>query len=364
MQINPLAGAATRSASRHRLRRWRQAAVLLLAVLATHLASAAAPCKDSQICGLGNSEDAIGLGKTHWAIASRLARDPAMTSGFYLVNLETRRASELVTDDSGHADARFKACPGPLDPKKLVTHGLDVHWLSPGHGELYAINHGGRQSIEVYDLRFSGDGARLRWIGCVVVPKDILANAVTFVPGGMAVTSFGESDDAGLAKLRKGQPSGFVAMWSGKDWRHLPDTRFAGDNGIAWNPEDDSLYVNGWGDGTLHIVPLRPGAAASTIELGDIHPDNAHFLADGKLLIAGQLGRPDVIMGCDMGPVCPMGSKVLLFDPHAKKVVDQLSAKATPTFGAASTALLFDHKYWLTSFSGYRMQRLDPDSAH
>lgn len=355
MQCNHRTAAKARSASRY----LRQSIALGLTLLATQLASAATPCTDAQICGLGNSEDAVRLGTTHWAIATRLERDPAMTSGFYLIDLQARRASELVTDDTRPADPRFKACPGPMDPKKLVTHGLDVHWLSPAHGELYAVNHGGRESIEVYDLRLASGGAHMQWIGCVVIPADTLTNAVAFVPGGMAVTSFGQRDDKDLAKLRKGEPSGFVAMWSpAAGWHHLPNTQFAGNNGIAWNAGDNTLYVNGWGDGTLHVVPLRPGAAASTIKLTDIHPDNAHFLPDGSLLIAGQTGNPDVIMGCGLGPVCPMDSNVVLFDVHAKKVIEQISAKATPTFGAASTAILFDHQYWGTSFGGDRAERL------
>jgi len=353
MQCNHLTASRTQAASRRLRKSWAVA----LGLLAVPLAHAAAPCDTgSQICGIGNAEDAMRLGTTHWAIATRLERDPAMTSGFYLVDLKSHHASELVTDDSRAADARFKACPGPLDPKKLMTHGMDVHWLAPEHGELYAINHGSRESIEVYDLRMANDGAHLQWIGCVPVPTDTLSNGVTYVPGGIAVTSFGQRDDKDLATLRKGKPSGFVSMWTpDKGWQHLPNTQFAGDNGIAWHAEDNTLYVNGWGDGTLHIVPLGAGTA-STIKLANIHPDNAHFLPDGKLLIAGQMGQADTIMGCGVGPVCPMDSNVVLFDVHAKKVLEQISAKATPTFGAASTAILFDHQYWGTSFGGDRME--------
>ena len=96
MQCNHRTVAKTRSPSRH----LRQSIALGLTLLATQLASAATPCTDTQICGLGNSEDAVRLGTTHWAIATRLERDPAMTSGFYLIDLQTRHASELVTDDS------------------------------------------------------------------------------------------------------------------------------------------------------------------------------------------------------------------------------------------------------------------------
>lgn len=220
------------------------------------------------------------------------------------------------------------------------------------------MNHGGRQSIEVFDLRILKDGVKLKWKGCVVVPNDVLANAVTALPGGMAVTSFGERDDKDSVNLLSGRPSGFVATWSaGKGWARLAGSQFAGDNGITSTPDGETLYVSGWGDGTLHILPAR-GNHARNIHVGDFHPDNIHRLSNGRLLIAGQIGSTREIMACSESSKCHVGSEVVIVDPQSGGVFPQAIAQPTSYFAAASTALLYAHDFWASSFRGDRLELL------
>lgn len=68
------------------------------------------PCTRNQICGLKNAEDFVRLPGSHWAIASRLGRDPAAPGGFSLVDLEQRTAHFLMPDVSG---AGMAACSFP-----------------------------------------------------------------------------------------------------------------------------------------------------------------------------------------------------------------------------------------------------------
>lgn len=337
------------------------ASALGVAIMLARIASAhaAAACGAGAICGLKNPEDVVRVGSSPWAIASRLARDPSAASGLYLVNLKAKRARALTADVSAPAVARYRECPGPPDLRQMITHGLDLRWRSADEGELFAVNHGGRQSVEVFDVKLARDGVKLRWSGCVIVPDAILANAVAALPDGIAVTSFGERDDKNFANLLAGKPSGFVATWSpGNGWSHVPGSRFAADNGIALAADGQALYVNGWGDGTLHILPLRKDTPAATIQLGDFHPDNVHLLPDGKLLIAGQAGAPGDILACDKGTVCPVGSRIVIVDPRTRTVLPQVSAAPSSTFGAASAVLLFEHQYWAGSFLGDRLGRL------
>lgn len=321
-------------------------------------------CRAREICGLKNPEDVIRLGQTHWAIASRLALDPSSPGALYLVDLKARKARVLVPDISGPVDTGFKQCPSPPTPGQLVTHGLDVRWTSTDRGELLAVNHGGRQSIEVFDLRILKDGVKLKWKGCVVVPDDVLANAVAALPDGMAITSFGERDDKDSANLLSGRPSGFVATWSaGKGWARLAGSQFAGDNGITSTPDGKTLYINGWGDGTLHILPAH-GDHARNIHVGDFHPDNIHRLSSGRLLIAGQVGSSREIMACSEGSKCHVGSEVVIVDPRNGAVFPQAIVQPTPDFAAASTALLYAHDFWASSFRGDRLELLGHPNVH
>lgn len=110
------------------------------------------------------------------------------------------------------------------------------------------------------------------------------------------------------------------------------------------------LYVNDWNDGTLRIVPLTKSVASAAIKLGNFHPDNVHFLPDGNLLIAGQMGNARAIMACSTQATCPVGSKIVVVDPKEHMVRSHWTIASTSTFGAASTAVLYGKDYWVSSF--------------
>jgi hypothetical protein len=88
--------------------------------------SAAAPCAHDEICSLKNPEDMIRQGGSHWALVSRLGRDPEAPGGFSLVDLEARTSQVLTPDVSKPAVAMYAACPRPPVASDLITHGLDV----------------------------------------------------------------------------------------------------------------------------------------------------------------------------------------------------------------------------------------------
>jgi hypothetical protein len=142
------------------------------------------PCSHDEICGLKNAEDMVRLPGSHWAIASRLGKDPHAPGGFSLVDLEKRTAQVLTPDVSKPAVAEYSACPGAPVAADLATHGLDVRRKVGGSeaAELFAVNHGGRESIEVFDLQVSRQGVSLTWQGCVMLPTQMSANAVAALP--------------------------------------------------------------------------------------------------------------------------------------------------------------------------------------
>lgn len=321
------------------------------------------PCTRNQICGLKNAEDFVRVPGSRWAIASRLARDPTAPGGFSLVDLEQRRARFLTPDFSGHATAKYADCPGSPVASGLITHGLDIRQRPGGASELFAVNHGGRESIEVFAIGRSRDGPRLRWKGCVLLPAEIStnANAVAALPDGLVVTSFGTSGPGGLAALLAGRPSGFLMKWTPHEgWARVAGSGFGGDNGVAASPDGKTLYVNDWNDGTLRVLSLRKGIAPVSIKLGGFHPDNLHWLPDGKLLIAGQVGKARDVIGCASDAACTVGSMIVIVDPRSREVRMRWAVPPTSTFAAASTALLFRSDYWASSFRGNRVVRLGP----
>jgi sugar lactone lactonase YvrE len=320
---------------------------------------AAEPCGPGEICALKNPEDMIRLEGSRWAVVSRLGRDPEAPGGFSVVDLEAQTSRVLTPDVSKPAVAMYSDCPGAPVAADLITHGLDVRRSARGESEVFAVNHGGRESIEVFDLHVDDQGVRLTWKGCVMIPAEISANAVAALPDGLAVSSFGTSGDQGTAELLAGTPGGFVGRWTPKQgWTHVAGSEFGGDNGVTSAPDGSALYVNDWNDGTLRIVPLAQAVAPATIKLGKFHPDNVHFLPDGNLLIAGQIGSARDILACAAQSTCSVASMIVVVDPKAQVVRLHWTVAPTLAFGAASSALLCRNVYWMSSFRGDRIVRL------
>jgi hypothetical protein len=314
----------------------------------------------SEIPGLKNPEDMVRVPGTRCAIVSRLGRDPHAPGGFSLVDLEAKSSRVLIPDVSKPAVAMYSDCPKAPVASELITHGLDIR-RAQNTIELFAVNHGGRESIEVFNVRLDRQGAALIWTGCVMLPADISANAVAALPAGLAVSSFGTSGDQGEAELLAGNPSGFIERWTPhRGWSHVAGTEFGGDNGLVAASDGSVLYVNDWNDGTLRVVPLGHGAPPATIGLGSFHPDNIHALPNGDLLIAGQIGSAREILACATQSSCSVGSMVVEVDRTSQSVRSRWIVPATSAFGAASTALSYGGHYWLSSFRGDRIVELTP----
>jgi sugar lactone lactonase YvrE len=340
-------------------------AFLALQSVAFFQARAAAPdddCGRSAICGLKNPEDAVPLGNARFAIASSYARAPASSSHLYLVDMESKTARMLVpimgVRSGGAAD-----CPPPPMPISLITHGLSARAEGPDRGRLLVVNHGGRESVEIFAWRVVGGRVDLRWTGCVIVPPGVFSNAVAPLPDGLAVTSFGSPDDPDSAKLIAGRPSGFVTIWTAASgWQRLKGSELPGDNGVEASPDGKTIYVNAWASGALWVLSRNGERPPLRIALGSLHPDNVHRQPDGMLLIAGQVGDASAILNCAQ-PFCAMPSALLLLDPAKARVVLHAQFPPTANFGAASTALRYRGRYWLTSFRGDRMIATSPDAG-
>ena len=129
------------------------------------------------ICGLQAPEDLVLVPNTRWLIASGMSAG----SGLHLIDTQAKTARTLF--GAGVAGARadkakFATCSGPLDPKQAILHGLSLRPAQAGRYTLYATNHGGRESIEVFDLDASGAAPVATWIGCVLMPNGWAANSV------------------------------------------------------------------------------------------------------------------------------------------------------------------------------------------
>src|SRR5512136_2451059 len=108
----------------------------------------------SFICAVQNPEDLVQVPNTRWLVASGMAPG----SGLHIVDTRAKTVRNLYAAGSQSVRAdrtKYANCPGPLDPKQAVLHGLSLRAAPDGRFTVFATNHGGRESIEVFELSTS-----------------------------------------------------------------------------------------------------------------------------------------------------------------------------------------------------------------
>ena len=125
------------------------------------------------VCGPRNAEDLVRVPGTAFILSGGMVAG----AGFYSIDSATGSWSGLdfvVAQDR----ARFPSCPMAPARTELEIHGLNIRQGADNRTTLYAVAHGGREAIEVFDVG-SGNGApSLTWVGCVEMPDGLPANSV------------------------------------------------------------------------------------------------------------------------------------------------------------------------------------------
>ena len=127
------------------------------------------------VCGQDGPEDLVAVPGTPWLVASAYGT----TGGLFAIN--TKEASSTRLFPSATATERldrqnYDSCPGPLrgeDREHFRTHGLYLKEGRRGVHTLYAVHHGGRESVEMFELDTRKVPFGVTWTGCVVAPDPI-----------------------------------------------------------------------------------------------------------------------------------------------------------------------------------------------
>ena len=319
-------------------------------------AEACAPAgKVHYVCGPANAEDLVLAPGTHWVISSGMSGAGSSAGRLYLIDADAK-TSKPVTPVIGKARAPYTACPSPLDLSKFAAHGLALQAGKGGRHRLYAVNHGGRESIEMFEVKAGGGEPVVQWIGCVVLPKDVDPNSVAPLPGGgFLVTKFDEAGDAkAFDKMAAGEKTGEVVEWTPRGgFKRLPGTRLDGDNGIVVSPDGKWVFVNEWPN--KRVVRFTRGSKAPPVSVSvDFLPDNLRWAPDGKILVAGQASDIKTLIACKETR-CPHAWSVVKLDPATMTVTPLLHEEGTQAFSDATGALQVGDDIFVGTYRGDRL---------
>ena len=262
-------------------------------------AAACEPEGDVQfLCGPVSPEDLVAVPQSPWVIVSSMEDDGHL----YLADTRDHTAMVLFPTETSrprHDTATYGSCPGPLT-SQFRPHGISLRSGNSDTHTLYVVRHGGRESIEVFQLDAGGESPTLTWLGCVVAPETVSLNSVAALPdGGFAVTNFQRP----MGELWEWQPA---AGWAKVPGSETP----GGPNGLEISRDGQWFYIGGYGSQSL--IRLSRGQTPiqkDAVEVG-FSIDNVHWAPDGSLFAAGHSFNAQVGIGeclregqCDEGGV-------------------------------------------------------------
>src|SRR5262249_28904370 len=165
---------------------------------------------------------------------------------------------------------------------------------------LLVVNHGGRESVELFEVTDSARAPALTWRGCVLAPNDALLNDVAALPdGGFVTTHFisrshpVRSSLWGLLRMS----TGAVLEWHpGAPMRPIPGTEGPAPNGVAVSPDGELLFVDEYFGDEVRKIERRTGKLVAKADVAS--PDNVNWTSEGKLLVASHNAPLNEIMAC------------------------------------------------------------------
>lgn len=165
-------------------------------------------------------------------------------------DIQTLFPGESVLDDRrwGAAD-----CPPPA-LAAFAPHGLDLVQRTDGEWMLLVVNHGGRESVEFFQLsNVSDEGlddeVALVWRGCAEGPDQAYFNDVVGRrDGGFFVSHMFPRDSQILPLLKGGlfgMATGHVYQWdSERSWQMVPGSEGPFPNGVELAADEQTLFIN------------------------------------------------------------------------------------------------------------------------
>ena len=330
------------------------------------------------ICGLQNPEDVVLVPGTRWLLTSGMAPG----AGLNAVDTQAKTVRRLYAPldaargtpgtASARADrARFANCPGPLDPKQAVLHGLALRPATGGRYTVYATNHGGRESVEVFEVSVASGGApSASWVGCVLLPPKLAANSVAAFSDGTLVATVLILPGKTFQDAFAGRNTGVVLQWTPGTpaFVELKGTELVANNGIETSPDDREFYVASTPTRRVYAFSrAKPGGGPLRFaQLKDFGPDNIRWTADNRLITAGLIddepacgGRPKD----EKGIQCPMGYAVATIDPRTMTATEIARGSRTPAFTGTAMAAVVGNELWLGSFLADRLAYRPLDST-
>jgi hypothetical protein len=271
----------------------RHSALILLPVIAL-LGSAGARSADCEVrptepgveayCGIVAPEDMV-LYRDRFLIVSSMA----FAEHLYLLDSESGSLEPMTTRLDAPAPGQGWGDPSCTPPSGMQTHGLDLAQLPDGSWRLLAVNHGGRESVEMFAVPWGSNGLpELQWRGCVLAGDNAQFNDVAGLPDGGFLATDPLTASKHLPRMLMGTlriNTGRVYRWRPEaGYEVVPHTAGAYPNGILLSADGNSFYLNLYLNNEVREHDLNSGEILNRVAV--TKPDNSSLGPAGQLLVA------------------------------------------------------------------------------
>lgn len=324
------------------------------------------------VCRFSNPEDIEALPDGRTLLVSQMGRsmshpDPGSLVFFDTVSGEIAPAFPAPGDAAAPPAENWGAPDCPGNPgTALAPHGISLRQRADGRWQVAAVNHGGRESVELFELTQTAGRPALQWRGCVVPPEGSFLNDVVLMRDGGFVAShmFDKREppvagiSLGIFKAMVGVETGHVFEWqSGRGFRVLEGSHGAFINGVELSADEAIVYASVYFGGEVRKLDRASGRKLGAAPVA--HSDNLAWDGRGALLAVAHTGSLPTHIECNKQPgrTCALAYAVHRIDPAAMQT-EVLLQHSGPPMGAATVARELNGALWLGSFTGDRMVRV------
>lgn len=313
------------------------------------------------VCGMKTPEDIAALNDGRHLLLAHFGGMVGGTGSISLFDTQTQQLRNLFPVEVGvnipsNQEWGEANCQMPSSDQ-FSPHGSHLHQLSDGRWRYLVVNHGGRESIEMFELALAGSDSSLAWRGCVMAPAQTFMNDVVGLANGDLIFSRMFHSLEGLEPLK-----GLLGFSTGDLWRWnsttgakiLPGTDAAQPNGLEISADGRFVFANMYSEQQVWKVDASSGEKIAVAEVANA--DNSAWGSDGRLLIATHTGGMGEMLACfeEQAKPCAGSFEIIAMDPETM-ATEVVFAHRGPPMGVATIAVPQGGRVYMGSFSGDRM---------
>jgi hypothetical protein len=313
------------------------------------------------VCGMQTPEDIAALDDNRHLLLAHFGGMHDATGSLSLFDTQTEQvtplfplADEVVNTagaDWGDADCK------PPSTQKFSPHGTHLHQLADGRWRYLVVNHGGRETIEMFELLDAGADSTLAWRGCMSPAPETYMNDVVGLSSGDLIYTRMFHNAGTLEQLLSavGKNTGDLWRWNQETGlRVLPGTEANQPNGIEIAPDERHVFANMYFTRQLWKVDVDTGEVVATAEVPS--GDNSAWGSDGRLWVVTHTDSIPNLLSCfeRQEEPCGAGFEVIAVDPETMATESVFSHRGAP-MGAATVAVPQAGRVYMGSFVGDRL---------